>query len=84
LIAASTSYSSGSAAIGFVALFCGVVNCPFASLMLALEVFGAEAIVVFAAVCGISYMMSGNFGLYKSQKIVYSKINEEYIDINTK
>lgn len=75
---------SFGAAIGFVALFCGVVNCPFASLMLALEVFGTEAILAFAAVCGVSYMMSGYSGLYKSQKIMYSKLNEEYIDINTK
>jgi len=61
---------SFGAAIGFVALFCGVVNCPFASLMLALEVFGTEAILAFAAVCGVSYMMSGYSGLYKSQKIM--------------
>lgn len=73
-----------SAAIGFVALFCGVVNCPVASLMLALEVFGSDAILIFAIVCGISYMMSGYLGLYKSQKIVYSKLDEHYIDINTK
>jgi len=72
------------AALGFVALFCGVVNCPIASVMLALEVFGAEGILLFATVCGVSYMMSGYFGLYKSQKIVYSKLNEEYLDIHTK
>lgn len=72
------------AAIGFVALFCGVVNCPVASTMLALEVFGGEAMAPFAIVCAISYMLSGCFGLYKSQKIVYSKINEEYIDVNTR
>jgi len=72
------------AAIGFVALFCGVVNCPFASLLLAVEVFGAEAILVFAVVCGVSYMMSGYFGLYKSQRIVFSKLTDEPIDIHTK
>ncbi len=72
------------AAIGFVALFCGVVNCPIASTILALEVFGAEPILIMATVCGVSYMMSGYFGLYKSQKIVYSKLNEDLIDINTK
>ena len=72
------------AAIGFVALFCGVVNCPIASLMLAIEVFGAENALVFALACSISYMMSGYFGLYKSQKIVYSKLNEDEIDIYTR
>ncbi len=72
------------AAIGFVALFCGVVNCPFASIMLALEIFGANSILIFAIVCGVSYMMSGYYGLYSSQKIMYSKLEAKYININTK
>ncbi len=68
------------AAIGFVALFCGVVNCPVASLILSVEVFGAEGLVFFAIACGVSYMMSGKFGLYKSQKFIYSKISDEVIE----
>lgn len=72
------------AAIGFIALFCGVVNCPIASVLLALEVFGSQSIVVFAIVCGVSYMMSGYYGLYSSQKIMYSKLEAKYININTK
>ena len=72
------------AAIGFVALFCGVVNCPLASIMLALEVFGSDSILVFALACGVSYMMSGYYGLYGSQKIVYSKLEAKYINISTK
>ncbi len=72
------------AAIGFVTLFCGVVNCPFASIMLALEVFGSNSIVIFAMVCGVSYMMSGYYGLYSSQKIMYSKLEAKYINVNTK
>ncbi len=72
------------AAIGFVALFCGVVNSPVASIILSLEVFGAEGILFFAIACSVSYMMSGCFGLYESQKILYSKINDEYINVNTK
>ena len=68
------------AAIGFVALFCGAVNCPVASLILSVEVFGAEGLVFFAIACGVSYMMSGKFGLYKSQKFVYSKIADEYVE----
>lgn len=72
------------AAIGFVALFCGVVNCPLASIMLALEIFGADSILVFALACGVSFMMSGYYGLYGSQKIVYSKLEAKYINISTK
>ena len=72
-----------AAAIGFVAVFCGVVNCPVASVMLSLEVFGSGNILVFALVCAISYMMSGYSGLYQEQKIAFSKLTEEKIDINT-
>ena len=72
-----------AAAIGFVALFCAMVNCPVASIFLALEVFGINGIGIFAIASSVSYLMSGCFGLYKSQKIIYSKINDEYICANT-
>lgn len=62
------------ASIGFVALFCAVVNCPIASVILSLEVFGAEPLLIMAVVCAVSFMMSGNFSLYSSQKIKYSRI----------
>ncbi len=74
---------SYGAAIGFVTLFCCVVNCPLASVMLAFEVFGGDSLIIFALCCAVSYMMSGNYGLYKSQKIVYSKLDEHYADVNT-
>ena len=68
------------AAVGFVAVFCGVVNCPVASLLLAIEVFGADSALIFALVCSISYMMSGRYGLYKSQKIEYSKLSMDKLN----
>lgn len=74
---------SVAAAIGFVALFCAMVNCPVASIFLALEVFGINGIGIFAIASSVSYLMSGCFGLYKSQKIIYSKIDDEYICANT-
>ncbi|MBQ4087624.1 MAG: chloride channel protein [Clostridia bacterium] len=72
-----------AAAIGFVALFCGAVNCPLASIFLALEVFGAEGLAYFAVVCAVSYLMSGNFGLYHSQEIVFSKLDDEEVHAHT-
>lgn len=72
------------AAVGFVALFCGAVNCPLASMLLALEVLGSEGILFYALACAVSYMMSGNFGLYKKQRIVYGKTEARYIDCYTK
>ena len=72
------------AAVGVVALFCGVVNCPAASIFLSLEIFGSEGLLLFAAASGVSYMLSGYYGLYSSQKIMYSKLKPEYININAK
>ena len=36
---------SFGAAIGLVALFCGVVNCPVTSIILSVELFGAQGSV---------------------------------------
>ena len=33
---------------------------------------------------GVSYMLSGYYGLYSSQKIMYSKLKAEYINKDTK
>ena len=49
-----------------------------------LEVFGSENILVFALVCAISYMMSGYSSLYKSQRFIYSKLEDKYINIEAK
>ncbi len=63
-----------ASALGLVGMFCGVVNCPLASIVLSIELFGADAMPYFALVCGISYMLSGKFGLYTgSQLILYPK-----------
>ena len=70
------------AAIGMTAMFCGSVNCPIASIFLSIEVFGVKGLMFFAAACGIGYILSGYFGLYSSQKIMYSKTRAEYININ--
>lgn len=72
-------YSFG-ASIGLIGVFCGVTNCPLASLLMSVELFGIEGIVLYAIVCAVSYMLSGYRGLYNSQKIVYSKTKTEFID----
>ena len=65
-------------------VFCGAVNCPIASIVLSIELFGAGQLVYFALACGIAYMLSGYFGLYSSQKILYSKLRTEFINIHAK
>ena len=71
------------AAIGLVAVFCGAVNCPIASVILSVELFGAGGMAYFAAACAISYLLSGYCGLYSSQTILYSKLKAEFINVHT-
>lgn len=66
--------ASFSAAAGMVAVFCGVTNCPMTSVFLAYELFGGQGLGMYAAVCAVSYLVSGYGGLYTAQEIVYSKI----------
>ena len=73
-----------AAALGLVCVFCGAVNCPIASVILSIELFGAGQLVYFALACGVAYMLSGYFGLYSSQKILYSKLRTEFINIHAK
>ena len=72
-----------AACVGLVGTFCGAVNCPLASVILSVELFGSESIIYFAIVCFICYMLSGYSGLYSEQKIIYSKLKAEYINIKT-
>ena len=72
------------AAIGMVSLFCGVVNCPIAALFLGIELFGVQGLALFAAASAVSYLLSGYYSLYSSQKIVYSKLHPDYIDRQAK
>lgn len=68
------------ASIGMVSIFCGVTNCPISSLLIALELFGIEAIPYYMLAIAISYMLSGYYGLYHSQKFAYSKYQVKKID----
>ncbi len=63
-----------SAAVAMIALFCGVVNCPLASIFLAIELFGGEGLLFFALACSLSFLLSGRYSLYSSQRNVYSKV----------
>jgi len=58
-----------AAALALIALFCGNTNCPIASILLALELFGGKGLPFFALACAITYMLSGNISLYHNQLI---------------
>lgn len=68
------------AAVGMLAVFCGVTNCPFASLVIGVEMFGADGLAFYAVAIAISYLVSGYTGLYGEQRILYSKVRPHYID----
>ncbi|MDR0975297.1 MAG: chloride channel protein [Ruminococcus sp.] len=70
---------SFGAALGFVAVFCGVTNCPLAAFALAAEIFtelvNAEAAMLYFGVAiAISYLLSGYVGLYPAQVYYQPKL----------
>ena len=76
--------ASFGAAIGLVALFCAVVNCPIASILLSIELFGSQGLIFFAVALCVSYMLSGYYSLYSGQKIMYSKRRARFINKQAK
>lgn len=70
-------------AVGMAAMFCGVTNCPITSLLISFELFGFDGMPYFLLSVAFSYMLSGYYGLYHSQKIVYSKYKTNYINKKT-
>ena len=73
-----------AAACGMAAVFCGVTNSPISSLLISLEMFGFEGAPFYFVAIAISYMQSGYYGLYRSQKIMYSKVKTQFINRNAK
>ena len=73
-----------AAALGITGLFCGMTNCPITSLLISVELFGADGLLCYAVVRAVSYVCSGYRGLYSSQTILYSKLRAEFINVHTK
>ena len=63
-------------ALGLIGLFCCVTNSPLASIILSIEMFGAQNVHLFALVCVICFVLSGHSGLYSSQIIQFHKASE--------
>lgn len=63
-----------AAAIGMIALFCGVTNCPLTSLVLGFEVFLFCNSGGFLVAVAASFLVSGYSGLYAKQKFAFSKM----------
>ena len=61
-------------AIGITALFSGVTNCPFATVVLACEMFGFEGVGYYLIASAIGFALSGKSSLYKGNKMPFLKI----------
>lgn len=72
-----------AAACGMVGVFCGVTNCPITSLLISFELFGFEGMPYYLISAAVSYMISGYYGLYSAQKIVYSKTETRLVNRKT-
>ena len=66
-----------AAALGLVATFCAVTNCPIASIFLGAELFGAQALGLYLLVSAVSYLLSGNYSLYSSQMTLGPKLTNQ-------
>ena len=72
LVGLSPSFGAGLCMVG---LFCGVVNCPIASILLSMELFGGAGLPFFALVCAVSFACSGRHSLYSAQSFMFDKVN---------
>ncbi len=70
-----------AAACGMVGVFCGVTNSPIASLLLSFELFGFEGMPYYLITVAVSYMLSGYCGLYHQQRIMYSKTEMAFYEV---
>lgn len=71
------------AACGMVGVFCGVTNSPITSLLIAFELFGFAGMPYYLVTVAVSYMISGRYGLYRAQRIMYSKTETRFINSTT-
>ncbi|SFB12632.1 H+/Cl-antiporter ClcA [Acetitomaculum ruminis DSM 5522] len=72
------------AQLGLVSIFVGVVNCPLSGIILGVELFGSQNILLFALAAAVSYILSGYYSLYSSQKIIYTKLPKHKAKANFK
>ncbi len=61
------------AGMGFVAVFGGAANTPIAATLMGIELFGVESGVFMAIACVMSYLFSGQSGIYRTQRMDSSK-----------
>jgi len=61
------------AALGFIGVFAGATNAPLACFVMGLELFGFSGSGYLIIIVLISYLTSGNQGIYSAQKVNQGK-----------
>lgn len=67
------------AALGMVALFCGATNCPLATLILSVEMFGFGGLGYYFMSVVFSFLLSGELSLYDGKKFPFKELKNEWI-----
>ncbi|MDF0478910.1 chloride channel protein [Vagococcus sp. PNs007] len=62
------------AALGFIGVFSGATNTPIACLIMGIELFGEDMIGWLLPISVISYLVSGQVGIYSSQQHSTTKL----------
>lgn len=60
--------ASLSSSLSLIGLFAALTNAPIASIMLSLEIFGNEYLLLYAIIIVISFKLTKKISLYKSQE----------------
>lgn len=63
------------AAVGFVAVFAGAANTPWACTIMAIEIFGSPIAIYALIGCLMSYFASGHVGIYHAQEFATHKLH---------
>ncbi|MER2174333.1 MAG: voltage-gated chloride channel family protein [Carnobacterium sp.] len=63
------------AGLGFIGVFAAASNTPIACFIMGLELFGSGALPYLFLTCVISYLFSGNQGIYETQQVYLRKGN---------
>lgn len=65
------------AGLGFIAVFAGATNTPIACTLMGVELFGGDYVLYYAIACFTAYYFSGHSGIYLSQRMGLSKIQQD-------
>ena len=71
-------------AVGMACVFCGITNCPITSLLICFEMFGYAGMPYFLFAIAISYTFSDYYSIFGTQKIVYAKLYNSYVNHETR